>query len=147
MVGQNQGFCINAIPGTGDVKGAEDLYFAPQSAGPFSDSSFAGEYMGGSLPQYLSGDVTQVDSNLANGSASAPAFSSTFTQSGPGGTQQNQTLSGSYSVDTTTGAIIITQNGTPAYYGFLISSTKVALVSATNPLVTIESASSAPHHH
>lgn len=148
MVGTNQGFCINAIPASGsDVKGAETIYFQPQAAGPFSNSSLAGEYLGGSLPEYLSGDVSQVDSNDASGSTSDPEYFSTFSQSGPGGTQQNQTLNAAYFVSANNGAITITQNGSPAYYGFLISSTKMALVSANNPLVTIESASSAPRHH
>jgi hypothetical protein len=148
LVAQNQGFCINADPASGsNVKGAETLYFEPQAAGPFSDSSLAGEYLGGSLPEYLSGDVSQIDSNESNGSTTNPVYSSTFSQSGPGGTQQNQTQSGSYSVSANNGAVAIEKNGNPAYYGFLISSTKVVLVSATDPFVTIESASSAPHHH
>ncbi len=148
LVAQNQGFCINAVPASGsNVKGAETLYFQPQAAGPFSDSSLVGEYLGGSLPEYLSGDVSQIDSNESSGSTSNPVYSTTFSQSGPGGTQQNQTQSGSYSVSANNGAIAITQNGSPAFYGFLISSTKMALVSATSPFVTIESASSAPHHH
>ena len=91
--------------------------------------------------------MSQIDSNESSGSTSNPVYSTTFSQSGPGGTQQNQTQSGSYSVSANNGAIAITQNGSPAFYGFLISSTKMALVSATSPFVTIESASSAPHHH
>lgn len=148
LVGQNQGFCINAVPASGaTVAGAEVIYFQPQAAGPFSDSSLAGEYLGGSLPEYLSGDVSQIDSNESDGSTVNPVYSSTFTQSGPSGTQQNQTQSGSYSVSANNGAISVSQNGSPAYYGFLISPTKLALVSATNPLVMIESTSSAPRHH
>ena len=148
MVGQNEGFCINTAPASGDnVKGAEVIYFQPQAAGPFSNSSLNGEYMGGSLPEYMSGDISQIDSTLANGSATNPQLTSTFSQSGPNGTQQNQTLNGAYSVSANNGAIAVTQNGAFVYYGFVISSTKLALVSATNPFVTIESASLAPHHH
>lgn len=148
MAGENQGFCINAIPASGlSVAGAEVLYFEPQSSGPFSNTTLFGEYMGGSLPEYLSGDISQIDSNEANGSTGGPDYSSTFSQSGPNGTQQNQTASGAYSVSSNNGAVTISQNGSPAYYGFLISPTKMALVSATNPLVMIESASSAPRHH
>lgn len=147
MVAGNQGFCINAIAGAGDVKGAQVLYFEPQSAGPFSDSSYLGEYLGGSLPQYLSGDVSQIDSSLSSGTGS---YSSTYSQSGPSGTNRNQTILGSYSVDATTGAITITSNGNPLYAGYLVSGTKVDLVtsgSGSAPLALVESTSAAPHHH
>ncbi len=146
MVASNQGFCINAIAGTGDVKGAEVLYFEPQSGGPFTDSSYLGEYLGGSLPQYLSGDLSQVDSSLASGTGS---YSSTYSQSGSAGTNQNLTIIGTYSVDSN-GAISITSNGNPLYAGYLVSGTKVDLVTAGSgsaPLSLVESTSAAPHHH
>jgi Putative Ig domain len=146
MVAANQGFCINAIPGTGEVKGAEVLYFEPQSGGPFSDSSYLGEYLGGSLPQYLSGNLSQIDSSLSSGDGT---YSSTYSQSGPTGTNQNQMILGSYSVDST-GAITITSNGNPLYAGYLVSGTKLDLVtsgSGSAPLALVESTSSAPRHH
>ncbi len=146
MVAGNQGFCINAVPGTGDVKGAEVLYFEAQSAGPFSDSSYLGEYLGGSLPQYLSGNLSQIDSSLSSG---AGTYSSTYSQSGPTGTVQNQAILGSYSVDTT-GAITIMSDGSPLYAGYLVSGSKADLVtsgSGSPPLALVESSSAAPHHH
>ena len=146
LITSNEGFCINAIAGTGDtVKGAEVIYFEPQSAPPggsFSNTSFSGEYLGGSLPQYTSNTFNQVDSDFASG---AGLFYSTYSQSGPGGTNQNLMLSEEYGVSAN-GAITIAEAGVPAYYGFIVSPTRVALVSATNPLVLIETTSSAPHH-
>lgn len=145
MVALNQGVCINTAAGTGNLKDAETLYFEPQAPGPFNYASVSGEYLGGSLPQYLPGDINQVDSNVVSGVANA-TFSSTFSQSGSGGTQENQTANGTYSVDATSGEVIISVSGNPIYHGFIISGTKLALVSATAPLVSIESTSAAPRH-
>ncbi len=145
VVARNQGFCINTAAGTGSLKDAEMLYFEPQSAGPFNYASVSGEYLGGTLPVYLPGDISQLDSTVISGSNSA-TFSSTYSQSGPSGTQQDQTVGGTYTIDSTTGAVTISAGTGTIYYGFIISGTKLALVSATQPLVSIESASSAPHH-
>jgi hypothetical protein len=148
LVTTNEGYCINAIPAGGgsNVDGAEVIYFEPQSAGPFSDASFSGEYLGGSLPQYLSSTLSQIDTNVSSGAAT---FSSTYTWSGPSGTVQNQALTGTYNVTPATGAITISVEGNPVYQGFLVSPNKVEYVTAgtgSNPLVLIEVTSSAPRH-
>ncbi|MGD0931029.1 MAG: Ig domain-containing protein [Candidatus Korobacteraceae bacterium] len=147
LVITNEGYCINAIPASGsNVDGAEVIYFEPQSAGPFSDASFSGEYLGGSVPQYISSTLSQIDSNVSSGAAT---FSSIYSWSGPNGTQQNQTLTGTYNVTASTGAITLSVNGSPVYAGFLVSPYKVEYVTAapgSNPLVLIEVTSSAPRH-
>lgn len=147
LITTNQGYCINAIPASGDnVAGAEVIYFEPQSVGPFSDSSFSGEYLGGSVPQYVSGTLSQIDSNVSSGAAT---FSSTYSWSGPTGTLLNQTLTGTYNVTPTTGAITVSVEGSPLYAGYIVSPNKVEYVTAgqgSNPLVLIEVTSSAPRH-
>jgi hypothetical protein len=142
LLASNQGFCINTGGSGHDVAGAEVVYFEPQSAPPFSDASFSGEYLGGSLPQYLPSTLDQIDSNVSSGAAT---FSSTYTWSGPSGTQ-NQTLTGTYNVTPATGAITIYVGGNPIYAGFIVSPTKVEYVTASgpNPLTLIEVKSSAP---
>jgi hypothetical protein len=128
------------------VAGAEVIYFEPQSVGPFSDSSFSGEYLGGSVPQYVSGTLSQIDSNVSSGAAT---FSSTYSWSGPTGTLLNQTLTGTYNVTPTTGAITVSVEGSPLYAGYIVSPNKVEYVTAgqgSNPLVLIEVTSSAPRH-
>jgi len=147
LIAINEGYCINATAASGkNVDGAEVIYFEPQAAGPFSNASFSGEYLGGSLPQYVSSTFSQIDSNVSSGAAT---FTSTYTQSGPNGTQENQVLTGTYDVDATTGAITISVGGNPIYAGFLVSPKKVEYVTAasgSNPLVLIEVTSSAPRH-
>lgn len=147
LIASNNGYCINAIPASGDnVDGAEVTYFEPQSAGPFSDASFSGEYLGGSLPQYLPTTLSQVDSNVSSGAAT---FSSTYSWSGPTGTQLNQTVTGTYNVTPATGAITVSVGGNPLYAGYIVSPNKVEYVTAgqgSNPLVLIEVTSSAPRH-
>lgn len=153
LIGANEGFCINAIAGSGgsNVKGAEVIYFEPQlvPTGGFTAASFSGQYLGGSLPQYLgteTGIYTQVDTNVADGLSK---FQSTYSQSGPGGSNLNLTLSGTYEVTGSTGAIGISESGNPLYQGFLISPNKVAYVtsgSGSIPLSIIEVTSDAPRH-
>ena len=149
LIATNEGYCINATPASGsNDKGAEVLYFEPQTApaGGFTDASFSGEYLGGSLPQYVSGTFSQIDTNVASGAAT---FSSTYSQSGPGGTQLNQTLNGTYNVNSTTGALTISESGNTVYAGFIVSPTKVEYITAaplSNPLTLIEWTSSAPRH-
>ncbi len=145
LIASNQGFCINTAGSGHDAAGAELTYFEPQvvPSGGFSDASFSGEYLGGSLPQYLSSTLDQIDSNVSSGAAT---FYSTYTQSGPGGVNQGQTLSGTYNVTPATGAITISVEGSPVYAGFLVSVNKVEYVTASgpNPLTLIEVTSSAP---
>jgi hypothetical protein len=147
LIASNKGYCINATPASGgNDAGAEVTYFEPQSAGPFSNATFSGEYLGGSLPQYLSSTLSQIDSNVSSGAA---AFSSTYSWSGPNGTQQNQMVTGTYNVNATTGAITISVEGNPLYAGYIVSPNKVEYVTAatgSNPLVLIEVTSSAPKH-
>lgn len=150
LVGVNEGFGINAIPASGDNdKGAEVLHFEPQQApaGGFIAASFSGQYLGGSLPQYLgteTGIYTQVDTNVADG---LNTFQSTYSTSGPGGSNLNLPLSGTYEVTGSTGAIAISESGSPVYQGFMISPHKVAYVTAGSgsiPLSIIEVTSDAP---
>jgi hypothetical protein len=144
----NQGFCINATSTEGDVDGAEVIYFEPQSApsGGFTSASFSGEYLGGSLTQYLSNNDTQVDTNVASG---ANTFASTYSLSGPNGSMLNQQLTGTYNV-TESGSIAIAQSGNPVYARFMVSPSKVVYVTSGNgsvPLMLVESQSDAPKHH
>ena len=139
VVQRNEGFCIEATSGD-----PGSLFFEAQAAGPFSAASFSGEYLGGSLPQYISSTLDQIESDLADGLGS---FNSSYTQSGPNGTQPNQTLNGTYTVDPSTGAVTITSNGNTVYAGFIVGPGQTDLVSAgPNPLAIIDVTSSAPHH-
>jgi len=148
LLASNQGFCINTAGNGHDAAGAELTYFEPQTPPPggFTDASFSGEYLGGSLPQYLPSTLDQIDSNVSSGAAT---FSSTYTQSGPGGTNQDLSLTGTYNVTTATGAIELYVEGNPVYAGFLVSPNKVEYVTASgpNPLTLIEVTSSAPRQH
>ncbi len=144
VVASNEGFCINAIPGTGDVKGAEVLYFEPQSAGPFNNASLQGEYLGGSLALYKGDTDSSINTLWADGAGNGSLI---YDQSGPDGTQLNQPGTGTYTVDST-GAVTLLSNGSPIGYGFMISANKFCMISTdSNPRALIQVTSSAPHHH
>ena len=141
MVALNQGFCIN----TGSTSaGAGVIAFEPQTTETFTNASFVGEFLGGSLPQYVPDTYSQVDTNLADGNGN---FAETYTDSGPNGTNPNQNLTGTYTVSSQ-GEITISQGGNVIYYAFIVSPNKyVAISGGANPLTMIEYTSSAPRHH
>jgi len=88
LVTSNGAYCINAIPASGNNNaGAEVTYLEPQTAGPFGLGSISGEYMGGSLPQYISSTNSSIDSAFSDGMGNLSFITS---ESGPGGTLQNQ---------------------------------------------------------
>lgn len=141
MAALNQGFCINS--GSSSA-GAGTIYFEPQTTETFNNASFAGEFMGGSLPQFVPGPYSQVDADLADGNGN---YSETYTQSGPGGTNPNQNLTGTYTVSSS-GEITISQGANVIYYAFIVSPNKyVAISGGANPLAMIEYTSSAPRQH
>jgi len=145
----NEAFCINAVPAPGsNDHGAEVIFLEPQvGTGQFSAASFSGQYLGGSLPQYYtaSGTYTQIDSNVASG---ANTFTSTYSQCGISGCPSlSQSISGTYNVNASTGAITISQGGNPVYAGFMVSTNELVYVTAAPgsvPLTLIELTSSAP---
>jgi len=132
VVQQNEAFCIeigsqNSDPGV--------FFVEPQAAGPFNTATLSGMYLGGSLPQYVPGNFDQIDYNLLDGLG---GYQSIFTQSGPNGTSLNQTLAATYAVDST-GGLIISENGLPIYFGYIVSPNKFELISNdNNPRVLVE---------
>jgi hypothetical protein len=135
LIALNQGWCVNSSPG------ASIVYFEPQSAGPFSISSWAGEFLGGTLPSFVPGIFGQLDSIFTDGGGN---LSSTYTQSGPGGTVPNQALNATYTISSI-GHITISQGTNTLYLGYMVSPNKIDLISAaSNPRTSIETRSSAP---
>ncbi len=137
VIGLNQGWCVNSSGG------ASVIYFEPQAAGPFSDASWSGEFLGGTLPAYVPGIFGQLDSISTDGGGNLAA---TYTQSGSNGTVLNQTLSATYAIDHA-GHITISQNGNLIYLGYVVGPNKVEVISTDgNPRTSIEQHSSAPGH-
>ena len=140
LVTTNGGFCIN-VPSSGfNERGAEVTYFEPQTAGPFGLASVAGEFMGGSLPQYVSGTNSSIDSIFFDG-----AGNMTFSgyESGPSGVQ-NQSGSGTYTIDSK-GAFTIMSGGTAYAYGYVVGPNMFYLISTDdNPRTLSHVRSSAP---
>ncbi len=130
LAAPNEGFCID----TENARPFGDL-FEPQIGSGFGNASFAGQFLGGTLPVYVVGVFDQLDTNFTNGIGT---FTSTYTQSGQSGTVPNQTLNGTYAVDST-GGITISQGSNPIYYGYIVSPTEVVLISLdANPRTSVE---------
>ena len=125
----NGGYCVISGAGGGVI------YFEPQTGSGFSNASFSGQFLGGTLPVYVPTVFDQMDTNFSDGNG---AFASTYTVSGQSGTQQNQMLTGTYAIDSS-GGITISQGGNPIYYGYLVSPGRAYLISLDdNPRTSVE---------
>ncbi len=87
LVQQNEAFCIEA---SSEYPGL--LFVQPQAPGQqFGTGYLNGEYLGGSLPQYVSTTDSTIDNILLDGAGN---ISLTYDQSGPDGVFLNQTAVG-----------------------------------------------------
>jgi len=136
-VQQNEAFCFDPSAGHPGL-----LFFQPQATGQqFNNASLNGQYLGGSLPQYVSTTDSTIDALFADGAGNGSVTSS---QSGPDGTTLNDTGTGTYSIDST-GRITINGGGSPAAYGYLVGPDRFFAISAdSDPRVLIHVRSSAP---
>jgi hypothetical protein len=135
---QNAGFCINSGAGSA---GAGVAYFEPQGAGPFGNASLSGEYLGGSLPQYVPSTDSTINSLFVDGIGNGSFITS---QSGPDGTTQNQPGNGTYTVDST-GLITFSGGGSVIAYGYVIGPGKFVIISTDfDPRTMVQTKSSAP---
>ena len=138
IVQQNEGFCIETTSGNGDP---DVFFFEPQAAGPFSNASLSGEFLGGSLPQYVSSTASSILSIFPDGIGD---WSAVYSQSGPSGTIQNEPGTGTYMVDST-GAITLSQSGSPIAYGYVVGPGQFFVISTNDdPRTFVQVKSSAP---
>lgn len=96
----------------------------PQSGSPFSNSSVANIYAGGSISPVLTGVTNSVTDLIANGAGGITAAQYT---SGPGGPTGPNGLTLTYSVDNT-GRAVVMQNGNTYGYLYVVSPTKFILL-------------------
>jgi hypothetical protein len=95
----------------------------PQSGSPFSNSSVANIYAGGSISPVLTGVTNSVTDLIANGGG----ITATQYTSGPGGPTGPNGLTLTYSVDNT-GRAVVTQNGNQYGILYVVSPTKFILL-------------------
>ena len=128
LVNQNQGFVLGQ-----DSSVASGL-LVPQSGAPFSNASGIGTYWGGNYMPVTSQVTDSVTQAFADGNGNLSGTNVTSDMSGVHG----GTFMGTYSVDNT-GRMTLTENGSLAAILYVISPTRVALLSATdsNPSVAV----------
>jgi hypothetical protein len=122
LVGPNEGFAIS------NGAGASLGFFEPQSAGPFTNASFSGESLGGTLPAGISSINTFVESFLSDGNGN---ILDTYDRSGSGGTNLNQMANLMYSVDST-GRMVVMSGPNTIGIGYIVLPTRMVLIDGTN---------------
>jgi Putative Ig domain len=98
-----------------------------QTGTPFTNASFKGTYLGGSLPLPIAAVTNQVGQVIADGNSNATL---TYQSSGPSGVQTGAPVAGTYVVDST-GRAIVTVAGTTAAIFDIVSPTKALSLSTT----------------
>jgi Putative Ig domain len=97
-----------------------------QSGSPFTNASFSGNYLGGSLPLINTSVLNEAGIVAADGNGNV-LF--TTNRSGPQGLAQYQNVSGTYAVDGTGGVVVTTPDAVTRIF-YVVSPTKVAYLTS-----------------
>jgi len=135
-VQQNEAFCVEATSGHPGL-----LFFQAQAAGPFNTGSLDGQYLGGSLPQYVPTTDDTIDALFLDGIGNGGV---TYSQTGPDPPLLNQTGTGTYSIDAT-GHLTLNVGGSPVVYGYVVGPDRFFGISTNDdPRTLIHQKSAAP---
>jgi Putative Ig domain len=108
----------------GDASASTGL-LEPQSGTSFSNSSFKGNYLGGSLPLDSPAAMNEVDLAVPDGNGN---IALTYNNSGPKGLATNQSTSGTYSVGSNGRIVVKAADGTTRIF-YVVSPTEAVLLS------------------
>jgi hypothetical protein len=108
----------------GDASASSGL-LEPQSGTSFSNSSFKGNYLGGSLPLDSPAAMNEVDLAVPDGNGN---IALTYNNSGPKGLATNQSTSGTYSVGSNGRTVVKAADGTTRIF-YVVSPTEAVLLS------------------
>jgi hypothetical protein len=108
----------------GDASASTGL-LEPQSGTTFSNSSFKGNYLGGSLPLDSPAAMNEVDLAVPDGNGN---IALTYNNSGPKGLATNQSTSGTYSVGSNGRTVVRAADGTTRIF-YVVSPTEAVLLS------------------
>jgi len=97
----------------------------PQSGTSFSNSSFKGNYLGGSLPLDSPAAMNEVDLAVPDGNGN---IALTYNNSGPKGLATNQSTTGTYTMGSNGRAVVTAADGTTRIF-YVVSPTEAILLS------------------
>jgi hypothetical protein len=121
LVNQNEAFVL------GQDASVALGFLVPQSGAPFSNATAIGTYWGGNYMPVTANVTDSITTAFSDGNGNLTGTNVTSDMSGVGG----GTFMGTYSVDAT-GRLTLTENGNLAAILYVISPTRVALLSATD---------------
>jgi hypothetical protein len=108
----------------GDASASTGL-LEPQSGTSFSNSSFKGNYLGGSIPLDSPAAMNEVDLAVPDGNGN---IALTYNNSGPKGLATNQSTSGTYTVGSNGRTVVTAADGTTRIF-YVVSPTEAVLLS------------------
>jgi hypothetical protein len=100
-----------------------------QAGAPFSNTSFSGSYLGGSLPQGIPGTLNEA--GLVQPDGSGNVFLTTDRTTQPSSQQEYSYVTGTYSVDSS-GRVVVTQPDNITRIFYIVSPNKVAYITEDN---------------
>ena len=103
----------------------------PQVGSPYTNASISGSYQGASIEAVLPTVTVEADSATPDGNGNFPLY---YDTSGPGGSQTGQTLTATYSVDST-GRAPITANGNTTGIAYVVAGVSSGVGSSGKILV------------
>jgi hypothetical protein len=118
MINSNSAFYLGADP-----SGQSGIIEA-QSGGPFTNASFNGDYLGGSLPLAVSSVLNESGLAVADGDGNVTFTTYRSTAVAPYLAYQSGTVVGTYTVDSTGRGVITAPDGTTRIF-YVVSPTKI----------------------
>jgi hypothetical protein len=119
LLDSNEAFVLG-----GDASASSGL-LEPQSGTSFSNSSFKGNYLGGSLPLDSPAAMNEVDLAVPDGNGN---IALTYNNSGPKGLATNQSTTGTYTMGSNGRAVVTAADGTTRIF-YVVSPTEAILLS------------------
>jgi hypothetical protein len=119
LLNNNQAFILG-----GDASASSGI-LEPQSSGSFTNASFKGNYLGGSLPLSSPSVINEVALAAADGNG---AIAIAYNNSGPKGLVSNGSTTGTYTVGSNGRILVTTADGATRVF-YIVSPTKTVLLS------------------
>jgi hypothetical protein len=130
LINSNTAFYLEGVPpssGSPVVSSGQSGILEAQSGSPFTNASFSGNYLGGSLPLILTSTLNESGLVAADGAGNVNFTTNRSSSSGL--VYQNDVVVGTYAVDSTGRGVITASDGLTRIF-YVVSPTKIAFLTS-----------------